>query len=108
MIPARLLIHNCIYCPPEEIDRDGNVVFNEIELTGVRIVPALATTKATEGESKADRLTIYIDPEFSTPAIIPQELAQIKWNGKAYTIREVTPCYTQGSDAIHHYEAALV
>ena len=67
-----------------------------------------ATAKSDVGETKDDRLTLYYDPFVSQPAIIPEELARVTWNGEAYTIRSVTPCYTQGGDAVHHYEAALV
>ena len=104
-----LLIHSCGYSTPAEIDRDGNITYSEeVTLQNVRIVPVLATAKSDEGETKDDKLTLYYAPFISTPSIIPEELARVTWNGAAYTIRSVQPCYTQGGDVVHHYEAALI
>lgn len=108
-IPERLLVHSCTYTPKTGYDRDGNPTAGEsVTLAHVRLEAVLAAAKSTEGESKDDKLTLFYDPTYSTPAIIPAELATIEWNGKAYTIRSVTPCYTCGGDSVHHYEAALV
>lgn len=105
----RLLIHSCTYAAPNGTDRDGNTTYDEaVTLNNVRIVPVLATAKSDVGETKDDKLTLYYAPFHSTPQIVPAELAQVIWNNKPYTIRSVTPCYTQGGDAVHHYEAALV
>jgi hypothetical protein len=104
-----LLIHSCSYSAPAEIDRDGEITYGEaVTLEHVRIVPVLATAKSDVGETKDDKLTLYYAPAISTPAIIPEELARVTWGGKAYTIRSVQPCYTQGGETIHHYEAALI
>jgi hypothetical protein len=104
-----LLIHSCGYSTPAETDRDGNTVYSEeVTLEHVRIVPVLATAKSDVGETKDDKLTLFYAPFISTPAIIPEELARVTWGGKAYTIRSVQPCYTQGGDVVHHYEAALI
>ena len=104
-----LLIHTCTYSEPTGYDRDGNETMSEAKtLTNVRLVPVLATAKSDIGETKDDRLTLYYAPGISAPEIVPKEKAQIVWNGGTYTIRSITPCYTQGGDAIHHYEAALV
>lgn len=104
-----LLIHSCDYEEPESSDRDGNPVYSEpVTLERVRIAPIFATERATEGEAKNDKLTLYYAPFISSPAIIPQELARITWQGKRYTIRSITPCYTRDDDTVHHYEAALI
>ena len=104
-----LLIHTCTYAAPAGTDRDGNATYSTpATLEHVRIVPVLATAKSDVGETKDDKLTLFYAPFISTPAIIPEELAQITWNGATYTIRSVQPCYTQGGDEVHHYEAALV
>lgn len=104
-----LLIHSCSYSAPAGHDRDGNATYSEaVTLEHIRIVPVLATAKSDVGESKDDKLALYYKPFVSTPAIIPEQLARVTWNGGAYTIRSVTPCYTQNGDAVHHYEAALV
>ena len=104
-----LLIHTVIYERPTDYDRDGNATFAEpVTLEHVRIVPVLATQKSDVGESKDDKLTLYYAPFVSTPQIIPEELARVTWNGNTFQIRSVTPCYTQGGEIVHHYEAALV
>lgn len=109
MINPRLLIHSCEYSTKTSEDRDGNPIYTSQTLQKVRFAPVvLGTAQATAGESKDDKLTLFIDPAVTTPAIVPEELARVEWNDKAYTIRSVTPCYTRGGDVVHHYEAALV
>lgn len=104
-----LLIHSCTYAAPAGTDRDGNTTYLEpVTLAKIRIVPVLATAKSDTGETKDDKLTLFYAPFISTPAIIPEELARVTWAGNAYTIRSVQPCYTQGGEVVHHYEAALV
>lgn len=103
------LIHTCTYEAPANSDRDGNKTYEEaVTLQHVRVVMELATVKNNEGEAKNDVGTLYYAPFTSTPQIIPEELARVTWQGKTYTVRKVYPCYTQNSDVIHHYEAALV
>jgi len=103
------LIHTCTYEAPANSDRDGNKTYAEaVTLQHVRVVMELATVKNNEGEAKNDVGTLYYAPFTSTPQIIPEELARVTWQGKTYTVRKVYPCYTQNSDVIHHYEAALV
>jgi len=109
MIPQRLLVHTCTYETPSDYDRDGEPTYSEpVTLSHVRFEAVIAAAKSDVGESKDDKLTLYYEPFFSTPAIVPVELARVTWGGNAYTIRSVTPRYTQGGDAVHHYEAALV
>ena len=104
-----LLIHTCTYEAPATTDRDGNKTYGTAQqLTNVRLVPVLATAKSDVGETKDDRLTLYYQPGVSSPSITPEELARITWNSEVFTIRSVQPCYTQGGDTVHHYEAALV
>lgn len=109
MIPKRLLIHNCTYSTASSKDRDGNAIYTDVELHNVRFTPVtMETAQASAGESKSDKLTLFIDAVNTSPAIIPEELARVTWQDKVYTIRSVTPCYTRGGDVVHHYEAALV
>ncbi|MCQ2273052.1 MAG: minor capsid protein [Bacteroidales bacterium] len=104
-----LLIHSCTYEAPAASDRDGNINYGlPVELQRVRVVMELATVRTNEGEAKNDVGTLYYSPFESSPQIIPEELARVTWQGKAYTIRKVYPCYTQNGDTVHHYEAALV
>ena len=105
----QLLIHSCTYAAPASTDRDGNKTYGTAQtLTNVRLVPVLATAKSDIGETKDDRLTLYIAPGITSPDVVPEELAQITWKSETYTIRSVQPCYTKGGDTVHHYEAALV
>lgn len=109
MIPKRLLIHAISYSEPSGYDRDGNAVYTEAQdVQFVRLAPVLAAAKDSAGETKNDKLTVYIDPAITYPAIVPVENARIIWHGAAFTIREVKPCYTQGTEIVHHYEAALI
>lgn len=109
MIPAELLVHSCKYSTSTTTDRDGNAVYTTVELQYVRLGPVVrGYGLSTAGETAEDKLTLYIVPGKTTPAVIPVEKALIEWQGKTYTIRSVTPCYTSGTDAVHHYEAALV
>jgi hypothetical protein len=104
-----LLIHSCKYEARTGTDRDGNETYATAEtLEHVRIVPVLATEKSDVGETKDDKLTLYYAPAISTPAIVPEQLARVTWNGEVFTIRSVQPCYTQGGGTIHHYEVALI
>ena len=106
---VNLLIHTCQYEAPASNDRDGNTTYTEpVTLEKVRVVMTLETVRNTEGEAKNDAGTLYYAPSVSSPEIIPQELARVTWEGKAYTIRKVYPCFTKGGDTVHHYEAALV
>ena len=104
-----LLIHSCTYEAPATIDRDGNKTYSDpVELQRVRVVMELATVRNNEGEAKNDVGTLYYMPFVSSPQIVPEEFARVTWQNKTYTIRKVYPCYAMKSDAVHHYEAALV
>lgn len=104
-----LLIHSCIYEAPAANDRDGNSTYTEpVTLENVRVVMELTTVRNNEGEAKNDVGTLYYTPFKSSPQIVPEELARVTWQGKTYTIRKVSPCYTMNGDVVHHYEAALV
>ena len=104
-----LLIHSCTYEAPATIDRDGNKTYSDpVELQRVRVVMELATVRNNEGEAKNDVGTLYYMPFVSSPQIVPEELARVTWQNKTYTIRKVYPCYAMKSDAVHHYEAALI
>ena len=108
-IPKRLLVHTCTYKEPSGYSRDGGATYGTAStLTNVRLEPVLATAKSDIGESKDDRLTLYYAVGVSSPSITPKENALVTWGGEDYKVRSVTPCYTQGTDAVHHYEVALV
>ena len=114
-IPARLLIHDCVLKRKTGIDRNRNPTYSETVLKRVRIGATFQTIRGNIGETKADTLTLFVDAantQFETTAgeaaaaIIPIETDAITWNGKDYTVRSVTPCYTQGA-APHHWEVTL-
>lgn len=114
-IPARLLVHDCVLKRETGIDRNRNPTYSETVLKRVRIGATFQQLRGNIGEIKADTLTLIIDAENTqyetaagepTAAIIPIETDAITWEGKDYTVRSVTPCYTQ-SDAPHHWEITL-
>ena len=37
---------------------------------------------------------------------LPEEKDVIEWQGKAFTVRSITPCYTHGQKP-HHWEVTL-
>ena len=97
------------------VDRNRNPTYSETVLKRVRIGATFQTVRGNIGETKADTLTLFIDAantQFettageATAAIIPIETDAITWGGKVYTVRSVTPCYTQGA-APHHWEVIL-
>lgn len=114
-IPARLLVHECVLKHKTGVDRNRNPTYSETVLKRVRIGATFQTLRGNIGETKADTMTLIIDAKNTqfetaageaTAAIIPTETDAVTWNGKDYTVRSVTPCYTQGA-APHHWEITL-
>lgn len=114
-IPLKLLVHSCTLKKQTGLDRNRNPTYTETVLKRVRIGATFQTIRGNIGETKADTLTLFIDAANTqyettageaTAAIIPIETDAITWNGKDYTVRSVTPCYTQGA-APHHWEVTL-
>lgn len=114
-IPARLLVHDCVLKRKTGIDRNRNPTYSESVLKHVRIGATFQTLRGNIGETKADTLTLFIDAEntqFETAegepaeAVIPAENDAVEWQGQNFTVRSVTPCYTQGA-APHHWEVTL-
>ena len=114
-IPLKLLVHSCTLKKQTGLDRNRNPTYTETVLKRVRIGATFQTIRGNIGETKADTLTLFIDAANTqyettageaTVAIIPTETDAITWNGKDYTVRSVTPCYTQGA-APHHWEVTL-
>src|SRR5574344_2363890 len=114
-IPARLLVHDCVLKHKTGLDRNRNPTYSETVLKRVRIGATFPVWRGNIGEIRTDTLTLFIDAantQFetaageATAAIIPTETDAITWNGKDYTVRSVTPCYTQGA-APHHWEVTL-
>ena len=114
-IPPRLLVHECVLKHKTGVDRNRNPTYSETVLKRVRIGATFQTLRGNIGETKADTLTLFIDAastQFettageSTAAVIPIETDAVTWGGKDYTVRSVTPCYTQGVTP-HHWEVTL-
>lgn len=106
---TNLLIHSITYSEPAARTRDGKTTYTTpVTVSAVRVAPVLETAKSDTGESKADRLTLYVFPKKSTPATVPHELAKVVFDGKEYTVRAVTVCYAQDGTTPDHYEAALI
>ena len=115
-IPERLLVHDCVLRRRTGNDRDRNPTYAETVLRRVRIGATWRTTRGNVGETKADTLTLFIDAANSRSETtdgeaaiteIPEELDRVEWQGKEYTVRSVTPCFTRDSGMPHHWEVTL-
>ena len=114
-IPTRLLVHDCVLKRKTGIDRNRNPTYSETVLKRVRIGATFQTIRGNIGETKADTMTLIIDAKntrYETVAgeqaatVIPSENDAIEWQEQNFTVRSVTPCYTQGA-APHHWEVTL-
>jgi len=116
-IPEYLLVHSCTLKKRTGVDRDRNPTYTETVLTNVRIEATMRTERESIGETRADTMTLYIDPEHteysttvngetSTAQVLPDELDAIEWQGRTFTVRSFMPCYAQGN-APHHWEYNL-
>ena len=114
-IPARLLVQDCVLKKQIGIDRNRNPIYELTILKRVRIGATFQSIRGAYGETKADTLTLFIDAKNTvyetangeaTERKLPAEKDVIEWQGQTFTVRSVTPCYTQGNSP-HHWEATL-
>lgn len=114
-IPIRLLVHNCILKKTTGLDRNRNPIYSQITLKQVRIGATFQSIRGAYGETKADSLTLFIDAKNTVYDAIdgktverklPEEKDVIEWQGQSFTVRSVTPCYTNGNEP-HHWEVTL-
>lgn len=114
-IPAGLLVHSCTLRKRTGQDRDRNPTYAETVLRNVRIGATLRTARGNIGETKADTMTLVIDARNTrcetaegedAAAVLPEELDAVEWQGKAYTVRSVTPCFAREGSP-HHWEVTL-
>ena len=114
-IPLRLLVHDCILKKTTGIDRNRNPIYSEIVLKQVRIGATFQSARGNYGEVKTDSLTLLIDAQNTiyetldgkeAERKIPVEKDVIEWQGQTFTVRGLTPCYTQGNKP-HHWEVTL-
>ena len=114
-IPLKLLVHSCTLKKQAGLDRNRNPTYTETVLKRVRIGATFQTVRGSIGETKADTMTLIIDAKNTryetaageqAAAVIPAENDAIEWQGQNFTVRSVTPCYTQGA-ALHHWEITL-
>lgn len=114
-IPLKLLVHSCTLKKQTGLDRNRNPTYTETVLKRVRIGATFQTLRGSIGETKADTMTLIIDAKntrYETVAgeqaatVIPSENDAIEWQEQNFTVRSVTPCYTQGA-APHHWEVTL-
>lgn len=117
MISENLLINSVTVKHTDGIDRDGNRTATETVMSKVRVEVYNATAQGQAGAQTADGMTLYIDPEKAVctapdgekaEMIIPAENDAVVFNGRQYEARKITPRYTRGNAAIHHYEVELV
>lgn len=114
-IPARLLVQDCVLKKQIGIDRNRNPIYELTVLKRVRIGATFQSIRGAYGETKADTLTLFIDAKNTRCETVngeaieskhPAEKDVIEWQGQTFTVRSVTPCYTQG-DTPHHWEVTL-
>ncbi len=114
-IPTRFLVHNCILKKSIKQNRDRNTVYSQTVLKQVRIGATFQSVRGAYGEVKTDTLTLLIDYKNTiyetmngdkTEKSLPEEKDVIEWQGKSFTVRGVTPCYTK-DDTPHHWEVTL-
>lgn len=114
-IAKKLLVHNCTLKKPAGLDRNRNPIYSETVLKRVRIGATFQTKRGNVGETKADTLTLFIDAvntRYENAAgetvaqVLPAENDAIEWENKNFTVRSVTPCYTQ-DETPHHWEVTL-
>ena len=114
-IPINLLVHNCILKKATGIDRNRNPIYSQIILKQVRVGATFQSIRGAYGETKADSLTLFIDAKNTVYDAIdgktverklPEEKDVIEWQGQSFTVRSVTPCYTNGNEP-HHWEVTL-
>ena len=109
-IPISLLVHNCILKKPKGLDRNRNPIYSQIILKQVRIGATFQSVRGTYGETKSDSLTLFIDAKNTVYETVggetvekklPEEKDVIEWQGQCFTVRSITPCYTQGDEPLH-------
>ena len=114
-IPLKLLVHTCTLKKQTGLDRNRNPTYTETVLKRVRIGATFQTVRGNIGETKADTMTLFIDAEnttyetvegLATEAVLPGENDAVEWQGQNFTVRSITPCSAQGSEA-HHWEVSL-
>lgn len=114
-IPPRLLGQDCVLKKQIGLDRNRNPIYEHTVLKRVRIGAAFQSVRGAYGETKSDTLTLFIDAKNTgyetvsgeaTERKLPAEKDVIEWQGQTFTVRGVTPCYTQGNNP-HHWEITL-
>ncbi|WP_261789678.1 minor capsid protein [Treponema pectinovorum] len=111
----KLLVHSCLLKKQIGVDRNRNPLYTKIVLENVRLGATFQTVRGNIGEVKADTMTLFIDAKNTlyktesgekVKAILIEEKDSIEWQNKNFTVRSVTPCFSQG-DKPHHWEITL-
>ena len=114
-IPKHLLVHSCVLKKPTGLDRNRTPIYAQTILKQVRIGAKLQSIRGAYGEIKGDSLTLFIETKNScyenadgevVERKLPTEKDVVEWQGQVFTVRSITPCYTQ-DDAPHHWEVTL-
>lgn len=99
MISIDLLQHSALLKTPTETDEDRNTIYDEgTELTAVRIVPKLSTSKGSLGNTPVYDAVLYYDCQFSQPKNIIFSAGQlVEHNDINYIVADVTCSYATGT-----------
>ncbi len=107
-IPRALLPHTVTLKKPGEPDARGKVTYTDSTLNYVRFETARKNALTALGEQRNDLGVLFFDMQNSLPAgTVFAVNDQVIFEGRTFTVREVTPEYTVYGNP-HHYEVALV
>ena len=107
-IPRSLLPHSVTLKKPGAPDARGKVTYTDSTLNFVRFETARKNALTALGEQRNDLGVLFFDMQNSLPAGTTFAVNdQVIFEGRTFTVREVTPEYTVYGNP-HHYEVALV
>ena len=107
-IPRSILPHSATLKKPGEPDARGKVTYTESTLNYIRFETARKNALTSLGEQRNDLGVLFFDVQNSLPSGTTFAVNdQVIFEGRTFTVREVTPEYTVHGNP-HHYEVALV
>lgn len=106
-IGSKLLCHTVIAKKRTGMDADRNPTYEEIEVSGVRVVPVRGMSEGSAGMTPNDSMELISDLHTTIPVnFIPELGMQIVFDNRSYTVQSVKPCFADGLE-IHHFESVL-
>lgn len=108
-IPRSLLPHTATLKKATGVDARGKPTYaDDVTLNYIRFETARKNALTALGEQRNDLGVLFFDMQNSLPAGTTFAVNdQVIFEGRTFTVREVTPEYTVYGNP-HHYEVALV